>query len=76
MPAGALAEMCGAAKHKPVKLSVSAAVASMALLVPALCYLMARTVPVLRYCMWKKVPGLGYESQVFASGALPMPGLL
>ena len=29
--AGALAEMCGAAKHKAVKLSVSAAVASMAL---------------------------------------------
>jgi len=29
--AGALAEMCGAAKHKPVKLSVSASVASMAL---------------------------------------------
>ena len=29
--AGALAEMCGAAKHKRVKLSVSAAIASMAL---------------------------------------------
>ena len=26
------------------------------------------------YCMWKNVPGVGYESQVFASGTLPAGG--